>query len=133
MRGQRIKFIRQELGLEQIEFADKLGVSQSTLSRLERDDQKTFPIKILNKIESIFNVNKTFILTGVGPPFTKGDHKDVIYETTIEEEKTVLHRLLHMHEKKDRLVYQMLKDLEEKVKEDDLKNEISKITRFLKV
>jgi transcriptional regulator with XRE-family HTH domain len=68
--GARLRYLRELLGFEgkQQEFADRIGLSQQSVSNMERD--KTEPAaKSLNKIYAAFQqVNISWLVTGVGEP-----------------------------------------------------------------
>lgn len=66
----RIKIIRNQLGLTQKEFAEKLGMQQGSYSDIEREKNSvSSAVKIL--IEQIYNVNLEWFETGKGEPFMK--------------------------------------------------------------
>lgn len=61
----RIKKIRQNAGLTQREFADKIGVSRNTIAAYETDVR--IPIDaIIISICREFNINKDWLYTGEG-------------------------------------------------------------------
>lgn len=66
----RLKKLRKELGLNQTEFANRLGLTQSTITLLEHG--KT-PItdKHIKPICSVFNVNENWFKTGEGQMFAE--------------------------------------------------------------
>lgn len=64
----RIKEIRRALGLNQIEFAKRLGLSQSTLAMIEVG-RRSFSDKHIKLICSEFHINETWLRTGVGEMF----------------------------------------------------------------
>ena len=54
--GQRIKKLRQELGLSQRDFAEKIGVTASALSSYEKG-QKNPSVNVAIKISTVFSVS----------------------------------------------------------------------------
>ncbi len=68
--GSRLRHLRELLGFEgkQQEFADRIGLTQQSVSNMERD--KTEPAaKSLNKIYAAFaQVNISWLVTGAGDP-----------------------------------------------------------------
>lgn len=132
MRGQRLKWIRQQLKLEQSEMADILDISQSTLSRLERDDQKSFPTKHLKSFNSKFKVSEEFILNGTGEPFESGKLKSLKYHSDYEEDKALLYRIIREKEKKLEAISETLMDIEQRAKDEGIKAQISILARFAK-
>jgi transcriptional regulator with XRE-family HTH domain len=65
--NERLKFIRKSVGLNQEEMAGRLGVNNSTLRNYETG--RSNPVKIVEKLTEIFNVNPTWFMTGSGLPF----------------------------------------------------------------
>ncbi|MEA5002645.1 MAG: helix-turn-helix transcriptional regulator [Christensenella sp.] len=64
----RIKEIRRAVGLNQIEFAKRLGLSQSTLAMIEVG-RRSFGDKHVKLICSEFHVNEKWLRTGAGEMF----------------------------------------------------------------
>lgn len=65
----RIKEIRKALNLNQNEFAEKLGLSQSTLAMIEVG-KRTFSDKHIKLICVTFNINENWLRTGNGNMFS---------------------------------------------------------------
>ena len=68
----RIKKIRQSLKLNQAEFSKLLGMGQSTLGMLEVGKREILD-RHIKTICSIFNVNETWLRTGIGEMFIEPD------------------------------------------------------------
>ena len=64
----RIKEIRKALGLNQIEFAKRLGLSQSSLAMIEVG-KRSFSDKHIKLICSVFHVNEEWLRGGQGEMF----------------------------------------------------------------
>ena len=75
--GRRIKELREKLGLKQAEFADYVGISQGSLSRIEKGTQKADKTLIL-AICNVFRVNIDWLLTGEGDMFVKKEEEPMI-------------------------------------------------------
>lgn len=65
----RIKRVRNEAGLSQVEFADKLNLSRNYISLIEIGQREPSE-RTLNDICTKFGVNPVWLRTGVGEPFT---------------------------------------------------------------
>lgn len=65
----RIKDIRKTLNLNQNEFAEKIGLSQSSLAMIEVG-KRTFSDKHIKLICSTFNINENWLRTGNGNMFS---------------------------------------------------------------
>jgi transcriptional regulator with XRE-family HTH domain len=68
----RIRNVRKELKMSQKEFADRMGVSQGTVSWSEQPD-KNVPDSTIRSICTIFNVNEDYLLYGQLPMFIQPD------------------------------------------------------------
>lgn len=68
--GDRIKKIRQNIGLSQIDMANKMRINPKTWSRYENNS--TFPPKeILEKLAEVYNFNLHWLIMGKGEMFIK--------------------------------------------------------------
>lgn len=73
MINERIKDLRKELGLNQAEFGQKLGVTRSVILNIEKGKNKFPPADIfIEHICEIFNVNKDWLVDGNGDIFDPG-------------------------------------------------------------
>lgn len=62
----RIKMIRKDKNLTQIQFATKLGIKQSSLSNIESGETSNIDERNIMIICQLFNVNEEWLRTGVG-------------------------------------------------------------------
>ena len=62
--GQRIRRRRKEMGLNQGELAGLLGISQGTLSDIERGDTKLPSAEVLLKMSEVMKVTQAWIVAG---------------------------------------------------------------------
>lgn len=70
--GKRIKTLRKELGLTLEKFGEKIGITKASLSTIE--NHKTNPSEqTIMLICKEYNVNREWLLTGVGEMFNKSD------------------------------------------------------------
>lgn len=94
---ERIKKLRKDRKLTQIEFAKKIGIAQSSLSEIEKG---TIPsAEILIKICSIFGIDGNWLLTGVESDYLSDEEKELIkrYRTLSEREKGRIDEILGSH------------------------------------
>lgn len=63
--AQRIKNLRKELGLNQTEFATRIGITQTSLSQLE-GEKNGISYDVFKAIVSEFNVNPVWLMDGIG-------------------------------------------------------------------
>lgn len=69
--GHRMKVARMELGLDQAQLGEKLGVSQQIISRLERGVMKTSENPCtLAQFKEVFGRRYTYVLIGTGSEAT---------------------------------------------------------------
>jgi DNA polymerase V len=88
MIGQRIKAIRSHYHLNQLDFSSKLGISQSFLSTVERDEQVPGGEVILALKRYYPNVSAEWLLTGDGEMFlTEGDKKKINQGALVKKHK----------------------------------------------
>lgn len=80
--GERIKLLRKELGLNQSQFADKIGLKQAAIGLYE-NNQRGVADHIRLLICEKYNVNEKWLSTGEGEMFTKTD-STVIAQLTAE-------------------------------------------------
>jgi transcriptional regulator with XRE-family HTH domain len=67
--NERLKEIRRSLGLRQIEFAEKIGLTQAYLSMLE-SGKSSLSEQNIKLVCLCFDVSETWLRTGLGPMFT---------------------------------------------------------------
>ncbi len=75
--GLRIKKIRKRHGLSQLEYACILSIESKELERIELGKSRP-DIKLLYKVESHFEVNDEWLMTGNGRVFKKENWKEPI-------------------------------------------------------
>lgn len=68
--NKRIRLLRDTLGLSRNDFGAAIGVSGDVINNLERGRNKTPTSHIfINHLCSVYNVNKEWLLTGIGEMF----------------------------------------------------------------
>lgn len=77
--GERIKFLREKLGLNQADFARKIGLKSAVAISQYESDQREPDINKLLTISSLCNVNLDWLLTGEGPQYRE-ERKEVMGE-----------------------------------------------------
>ena len=75
--GERLKRVRKALGLTQGQLADRLGISQGSLSSAEIG-RNFLGTPQLNRLIETFNISIDYLLTGKGPMFIEGKAKSVV-------------------------------------------------------
>lgn len=74
--AQRIKNLRKELGLNQTEFATRIGITQTSLSQLE-GEKNGISYDVFKAIVSEFNVNPVWLMDGVGTMYSNENASSV--------------------------------------------------------
>lgn len=74
----RIKKIRKDKGLTQVEFGEKIGVKGNTVTNYENGLRNPTDA-ILHSICREFNVNEEWLRTGQGEPYLELDDKLSVY------------------------------------------------------
>ena len=67
--NERLKTLRNALGINQSDFSNKIGVTRSAISRLESGDIN-FTEQMIISICREFNVNRAWLVEGTGDMFT---------------------------------------------------------------
>lgn len=73
---EKIKFIRESEKLNQKEFAEKLNITQSTISKYEKDE-RTPDFYVLKNLFEVFNVNPDWIFSDIEPAFLDVDDNNI--------------------------------------------------------
>jgi transcriptional regulator with XRE-family HTH domain len=87
--GTRIKKLRRDLGLKQVQFCQQARISQGYLAELEGGKKNPSP-RVLLAIAEAFGVNESWLLTGRG----KRERTDEILLSTEERAVVTLYRRL---------------------------------------
>lgn len=66
--GQRVKWIRKDKGLTQQAFADALGITANTVSKLE-PGMRMPSLDLVADIAAYFKVNLNWLMMGIGEPY----------------------------------------------------------------
>lgn len=83
--NERIKNLRKELGLSQIEFSSKLEISRSALSKIESGENNPSD-QTIKLICSEFNVRRNWLLHGEEPMRLPPDEDDEIVDAVLAGE-----------------------------------------------
>ena len=91
--NERLKDLRNTLGINQADFAVKVGVSRSAISRWESGDIN-FTEQMIISICREFNVNRAWLVEGVGDMFTNLpetilDELALQFDLSVEEKEFV--------------------------------------------
>ena len=75
--GERIKSVRKNLGLSQVEFAKGINISRQQIGLLEKDE-RTLTDRTLNDMVREYGISRDYILTGEGEMFIDLDKSSEI-------------------------------------------------------
>jgi transcriptional regulator with XRE-family HTH domain len=87
--GTRIRKIREERGIKQEYIADEMGITQSSYSRLEKDDNRLTAAKLM-KISKILNTAVSILFGEKATHIThenKGDNDQAQTGTLVQQDK----------------------------------------------
>lgn len=70
--GERVKYLRNELGLNQTEFAEKINIKRSTVAGYENNSRKVIDRAIADIVRE-YNVNYEWLVYGEGEMFINND------------------------------------------------------------
>lgn len=77
--GERFKQLRKKLGLSQIEFAKRLGLTRGAISNIEAGKVQPKPL-LIDLICSTFRANKEWLVSGAGPMLAERSRDDQIMD-----------------------------------------------------
>ena len=95
--GDRIRWLREKKGINQLELANLIGISGPSVSNLETGRSKRPASTTLLRLAAALEANPGWIVTGRGDPFdwptfTDGDEADLIaiFKSLSNEQKGML-------------------------------------------
>jgi transcriptional regulator with XRE-family HTH domain len=103
--GQRIRAKRKEFGFRQGEFAELVGIAQSTLSDIERGETLLPEAPNLLKIAELLKVSQAWIITG----------EDGELRIPTKEEMELLNQFRELDESKRKALLALLASMSEKL------------------
>lgn len=87
--AQRIKILRKELGLNQTEFAQKIGITQTSLSQIE-GEKNGISYDVFKSIVSQFNVSPMWLMEGIGSMLSSFDSASSSLGSARDDKRSVL-------------------------------------------
>lgn len=60
-KGERLRYLRESLGLSQVEAAEKIGISKQTLYKYEKNIITNIPYEVIERIVSIYKTTPSYI------------------------------------------------------------------------
>ena len=116
--GQRVRELRKELGLTLEKFGKPLGVTKTTISRIEKG-QNAVTSQMLKSICREFNVNENWLRTGEGEMFKKLNRQQELAQLTAtlfkEEEDSFKSRLIMALAQLNEEEWELLEEISEKI------------------
>ena len=92
--GDRIRIIRKTNRLNQNEFSNIIGISQATLSELEKDKYNPSIDTILS-IYRVFKTNLSWLILGSTVKEENNEHTIDLFQTVINEKELKLNELFN--------------------------------------
>ena len=94
--GQRIKQVREALGMTQAELARRMGYSaRSTINRIENGSQ-AFPMKKLDKFAQVLDVTPAYLAGFTEADITEGLNKEYYIDFILDSDNPELKALVEM-------------------------------------
>lgn len=84
----RLKNVRENLGLTQEQFGEKLGRPQSYISALEAG-RKSITYDFLKELVNVFEVNPAYIMIGWPQMYLKKNATNASYQVNEDQEKAI--------------------------------------------
>lgn len=91
---ERIKSLREELHLTQKEFGEKIGITNTAVSKLEKKERAASD-RVVRDICREFNVNEEWLRTGQGEMFVLDTDTDFLYGKALKRNNNFQMRLLN--------------------------------------
>lgn len=101
--GQRIKQVREALGMTQAELARRMGYSaRSTINRIENGSQ-AFPMKKLDKFAQVLDVTPAFLAGFTEADIPEGLNKEYYIDYILDSDNPEFKALVEMQSSSDDL------------------------------
>lgn len=82
--GQNFKALRRILGISQVELADKINVSNSYISAIEKGKAKNISDQLFNSIELKYGISQNILVEGNSDDIKKALKKSNVYSDTAD-------------------------------------------------
>ncbi len=82
--GQRLRQLREDLGMNQTEFASSIGIKQSHLSAIENDNS-SMSLDIMKKLFDEYSYNPLYHIKGIGVPIIDRDNPSLSHSAIFEQ------------------------------------------------
>ncbi len=132
--GQRLKEIREALGLNQADFGKPLYLKQHRVSRLERDAKGYYlPEVARDMLVRVYGVNMDFVYNGTPPMFNNPPSQSRGSNKITTEQGELLAQLRSQLEQLEKnLANEKLKSENEKIRADALEHDKTNLIEILK-
>jgi transcriptional regulator with XRE-family HTH domain len=130
--GEKVKKMLIALSLTQKEFAESIGIRQSTVAEVLADRSQGFSISVLSKISKIYKINLHWLLTGEGEMFLSdkpetnginiknlsggniqiGSHNSIHNYPITDEEQAIIDKLRKVKDRKVRSAIRVMLGIE---------------------
>lgn len=97
--GDRIRFLRKEKNITQVELATELGIARPTLTRIEKNNDKASN-RIIDEISSFFDVPKNWIRHG----------QDIIKMDVSLEENEILETIRGLNKTEKQFIFDFIRN-----------------------
>jgi len=116
--NKRIHQLRKHLKISQVEFADKIGVTQPSLSDIENGKTVTIDKRNIKLICGSFNVSEEWLVNGTGEMFDKSDLRllELVSEKIdklTESEKKLIIEFIRLSDSQRAIITQFIKNVGE--------------------
>lgn len=119
--NERLKLLRKTLGLSQQAFGEKIGITKTSISRLEKDERNPSE-QTIKSICREFNVNYAWLMEGVGDMFS--DLPETLIDEVAEEyelddlDKLLVKRYMQLPPEKRKVIKEYLESVFIKEKDE---------------
>lgn len=120
--SQKLKLLRNQLGLTQEEFANRIGVSRNSVANYETKVREPVAA-VFSLICREFNVNEKWLREGVGEMFLSDERISLDEYARVhgitERERSIIEKFLKVDPSKRRYIIEALSDFFEQQDEED--------------
>lgn len=120
--SQKLKLLRNQLGLTQEEFANRIGVSRNSVANYETKVREPVAA-VFSLICREFNVNEKWLREGVGEMFLSDERISLDEYARVhgitERERSIIEKFLKVDPSKRRYIIEALSDFFERQDEED--------------
>lgn len=120
--GERLKFVRKEKNLNQTEFGERIGLSQTTIGLFE-SNRRPITDRTLTQICQAFNINESWLKTGNGDVYCQTQENILNNPSLDATDREILNSYIRMTPSQRQFIKSWIKNIAATI--NDVPNNIS--------